>query len=331
MNDFKKKIKISQIKKEYLDYILNYFLFKKWLPLYSKSYKIIIKDIWCNAQCPMCKDWKYKWNLNEIKKNLYITILKIIKDKSKKKKIYILWGEPLLIFEDLIKIIKLWTKYNIKFDFPTNASLLTINKIHQLINAGLDSFTFSIDFPNKKHDKWRNLKWTYEKIIQFTEYLNKININVQWNIVVWKFNFSEIINFNTLLSEISPNKINFINLHDEYEKLDFNKINILWDEELKEINIIFKNLETIFQSIQFNFNWFIKKINKNKLNTKCYLPLNMSSYLINDKWITETMCHYHWEVRNKNKFIYNAINKWCTKCDTTYKYNINKYINDILL
>jgi hypothetical protein len=41
INDLKK----INIKKPFLDYILNYYLFKNKFPLYSRTYKIIIKDI----------------------------------------------------------------------------------------------------------------------------------------------------------------------------------------------------------------------------------------------------------------------------------------------
>lgn len=329
ISQLKNKLKTIKIKEQYLGYVLNYYLFKNNLPLYSKFYKIIIKDIGCNAKCPMCKDWKNKWDLNKIKINLYKVLKNIITDKVKNKKIFILWWEPLIIFDDIVKIIKIWTKYNIKFDFPTNASLLNYKKIDQLINAWLNRFSFSIDFPDEKHDKYRSLDWSFEKIINFTRYLKEKKVEVQWNTVVWKFNFNQISKFPSLFKKISPNIHSFINLGNEYEGLLFNKKNILNEIEIQSLQNqldIIKNKE---KTITFIFNWFINIDELNSIN-KCYIPLSMKSYIIDENNIIDSMCHYHWEVKNNYNFIKEAITNWCNKCKSWLKYNLNNYMDNII-
>lgn len=290
-------------------------------------YKINIWNIWCNAKCPICIDRK-KNNINEniIKKSLYKILLKIIKEKTKYKKVQILWWEPMLIFNDIEKIIKIWTKYWIKFDFPTNASLLTINKIEKLISAWLDNFTFSIDFPDNHHNKWRVLNSAFEKIIEFTKYLKEKNIEVIWNTVIWKFNYKKILEFEKLYKSIYPNIHNFIYIEDNWglsikNMLDKNERN----ETLNYLNIIKNN-----NYIKFAFNWFEQQ---NKKIKKCYIPIKNKEYYIGKNGgiiIYPCYARINIKINNFEDFKKNAINNWCNMCNFSFKDNFNYYMENLI-
>lgn len=308
----------KNIPKEYLYYLINYYFLKYDLWEYFCYYKIIIKDIWCNAKCPICEDWKRKWNTNKIRINLYKALKEILKENAQKKQIQILWWEPILIFEDLLKIIKICKKYKIKIDFPTNASLLNIEKIDKLVNAWLDNFTFSIDFPDIFHDKWRNLEWAFEKIIYFTNYLKQKNIKVQWNTVVWKFNYKNIKDFEKLYIESSPDVHNFIWIENHWWSSLDNLIS------LEEKNNILKNLKEfeIKQNIKINKNWFQEY---NNIFWKCYLVLKNKVFFVSENNIEYWLCHYEKPIDKIKRFKNEALNLWCDKCSSSYKevFNIN--------
>lgn len=308
--------------------ILNYVLIKNWKNPIFRNYKLQIKSIWCNAKCFICDDWKINWNIKAIKKNLNIVFKEILKENIKYKTIQILWWEPLLIFDELIKIIKIWNNYWIKFDFPTNASLLNISKIDKLINFWLDNFTFSIDFPDNYHNNWRILTWSFEKIIEFTKYLKEKWIKIQWNTVIWKFNCNQIEKFSELYKLIYPDIHNFILIEENWW---ISKENFLNKIELEKINVVLYYLEKTFLNIKITKNWFDKNLNKNN-NKLCFVPIKTITYKIEENWYKINPCYFD---TNKNidniwNFINNAITNWCNLCESSYKNNYNNYFLEII-
>jgi organic radical activating enzyme len=67
-------------------------------------------------------------------------ILRKVIDEIKQENIFLksvdlLGGEPILIFDEILKITKSLKEKNINFTFPTNASLLDFEKIDLLLEA----------------------------------------------------------------------------------------------------------------------------------------------------------------------------------------------------
>lgn len=310
--------------------ILNYILIKKWKNPISKVYKIHIKDVWCNARCSFCDDRKIKSDIKFTKEWINNLILKILKEKIKYKLIYLFWWEPLIIYNYLLKIIKLCSKYWIIFDFPTNASLLSIERIDELITSWLTKFTFSIDFPNEKHDLLRKLPWVYKKILLFTNYIKKKWCIVQWNTVVWKFNYTDILDFHKIYENSKPNIHSYINL-----ELNWNESkNFLLNEN--ECKIVKEKLLILRKKnnwIEINIEWFNKYINsKSQKVWKCFVPLIWIHYFIK-RWkkIDFSPCYLSPEkIKNLQYFSNNAINKWCNKCKSSHKDNYNNYMSDLI-
>ncbi|MFH2010680.1 MAG: radical SAM protein [bacterium] len=74
-------------------------------------------------------------------------------------------GEPLLR-RDLIEIVQ---ELRVPNSTPmvvvtTNASLLTRDKYYALKGVGVDEFSISLDFPDKRHDEFRSLPGLFKKI-----------------------------------------------------------------------------------------------------------------------------------------------------------------------
>ena len=110
----------------------------------------------CNLKCRMCNVWK-----NKDKKNLSLEEIKIAANKIQKlgvSHVVITGGEP-LIRKDLPEIISIFSKLNISTRLQTNGLILTEEKLDQLIKAGLDDITISLDtLDDKKQDYICGLK-----------------------------------------------------------------------------------------------------------------------------------------------------------------------------
>jgi len=323
----------------------NYKRLKKWKQILFRKYKIYIKWIWCNAKCPMCNDWKEIWDYKNIISSLYKVIINIIKDPAEKKHIEILWWEPLLIFEDLYKIIYLCNKYNIDIEFPTNWSLLDLKKIHILLKSWLKSFTFSIDYPNENHDKFRKINWSYKKIIEHSKYLKDNKIKVKWNTVIWKHNIKFINDFWKIYNIISPDIHNYIYLED---------INLFSKQNITHIEEIIKDIQKLQKDYTLiSFSLANEKINqkdkeillnskyKEYKNKKCFIPLLNKVYFIDWKWnISISPCSVSYTNTNTNillknekdynNFIKQILNNNCSKCDLKNKSHFNYILNSII-
>lgn len=321
--------------------ILNYFLIQKNLNPIQRNYKIDIKNLWCNARCPMCEDRLCNiTNKDKFIKILYESISHILKDKIKFKNIQILWWEPLIIFDDLLKIISIRKKNNISIDFPTNRSLLTIEKIEKLLLVWLNNFTFSLDFPNTKHNYHRKLNWNFEKIIDFTKYLKNKWVYVQWNTVIWKYNIDYIKNFWEIYNNYTyPNTHNFIEIEEwlwEYNWKFYNE-NHLSDYFKKKADNLIDDLKNFLwkRDIIIIKNWFKKNFlwkSWNNESKKCFIPLKTITYKIYEDNYKIIPCYINtnYDIENLNNFIKDAVNIWCDKCNSSYKENFNIYFLNLI-
>lgn len=302
--------------------LINYLMFQKNKWFIYRNYKIVIKDLGCNAKCPICEDWKNNWDIKKINENLIKAFKEVAKENVKFKSIQILWWEPILIFNSVCKIIEAWTKLWIKFDFPTNAGLLSYYKINKLIKLWLDNFTFSLDFPDEKHDKWRNLEWAFKKICDFTKYIQKKWIKVQWNSVVGKFNLSEIDNFKKLYKNFKPDIHSFIYIEENWWQSKYNKLS---NEEIVKVKEKINSLKA--DNIEIILNWFETFENKKSI---CYVPLKTKKIIVTQEKIYNSLCYYKWEIKNEKAFIKNALENWCDMCEASFKYNYNEMFNKLL-
>ncbi len=332
--------------------LIDFLKIRSWKqPLYRK-YKIFLKYIWCNAQCPMCDDWKENNVNSKTIESLYTIIDSIINEDIQYKSIEILWWEPLLIFEDIVNILRLCSEHKITLDFPTNGSLLDIKKLTTLIELWMKSFTFSLDFPNEKHDSWRNLPGAFSKIIEFTKIIKSYDLSVNWNTVIWKFNMKHIEEFEKLYNNTIPNTHNFIFI--EAINAFWNKNQYLNQEEiLKLINKLQENN----QNIEFIMSWNTLKTSTWKRNQisrapellieeqesspykYCFIPLLNKSYFIQrDGSIEISSCTISYSMKQQvfsneedyQLFISSSLKKWCQLCSQNQNSTFNKEMNSDL-
>ncbi len=72
-------------------------------------------------------------------------------------------GEP-LVYPDVFKVSKYAYSKGILVNFITNGLMLNEETIDEIIDAGINGITISLDGPEKIHDSVRGLKGTFQKI-----------------------------------------------------------------------------------------------------------------------------------------------------------------------
>lgn len=305
-----------------------YLVKNNYNPLF-RLYKISIKWIGCNAKCPVCDDWKNKWNLIKIRKALYTAFQSVLWENVKKKQIYILWWEPLLIIDDLIKMIMIGRKYNIVFSFATNGSLLNKVIADRLINAGLSNITFSLDFPTDQHDHWRGLEGSYKNILKFTEYMKHHGVVVNWNTVVWKFNHTVLSDFEELYRQVHPDIHDYISIEDNG---GVSLLHFLDRSEFKKIMGTLSKIRDRNSAFTINLQGFREEKERLEI-TPCYIPLKNRHYYINNNGDTNIIpCYIEWttKIASLNEFTISAMENWCNKCSGSCKDVYNSYMENLI-
>lgn len=82
-------------------------------------------------------------------------------------------GEPLLRKEMIYGSLKLLTENNIRTSMVTNGILATGDTLTKLEELGLNSIQFSLDGNENSHDRLRNQKGVYKKVLEAIEYVLK--------------------------------------------------------------------------------------------------------------------------------------------------------------
>ncbi len=104
-------------------------------------------------------------------------------------------GEPLLR-EDIIDIVKALKQFG-KLPYEilvTNGALLNEKKYLQLKEAGVDQISISLDFPDQRHDDFRQYPGLYKHLEETVPKLARYGFNdVILNTAITKANFREVI------------------------------------------------------------------------------------------------------------------------------------------
>lgn len=98
----------------------------------------------CNLKCEYCHNLQYSNRADDLTTTEIITFVENMKKKYDIKKVLLTGGEP-LVKKDICYIISKITEMGIKVDMVTNGTLLTIEKLKALEEAGLKRIRISID------------------------------------------------------------------------------------------------------------------------------------------------------------------------------------------
>ena len=145
-------------------------------------------------------------------------------------------GEP-LIRRDLEEIVRAMRRKNRApyIVVTTNAIMLNKKRYESLIDAGVDQFSISLDYPDERHDEFRGHKGLFQHIDKLIRELKGSNGKcITLSCVVQKDNFRDLIKIAELSEEWGVN-VNF----STYTWLRTNDMSYVLDgndlEEFKEI------------------------------------------------------------------------------------------------
>lgn len=220
--------------------VSNYMILKKILSnknVFLESYKegigyspldVELRINWkCNAKCAMCGVSKYflKESNNKRKELNFQEITRLLfqlKDMGCSS-VTLSGGEPTLR-KDLVSIVSYASKIcKLNVSLNTNGFLMTETLLEQLISAGINSITFSLDSPLEDiHDHIRGLRGSYRRITEAIDYINaaakidpKRKVFIFVNCVVLKDNIYSLKEFSGFYERhkfhhlnISPASIN---------------------------------------------------------------------------------------------------------------------------
>ena len=146
---------------------------------------------YCNLRCIMCPNKELK---KEEKGYLDLELFKKIIDEIKDFafEIHLLHRGESLLHPDFFKMIRYAHEAGLTTKFHTNGTLLNEERSYQLIESGLDQFSFSFDgFDKETYEKIRiggNFDKVVSNIIQFLEIKKKLKRKKPFTII-------ELINF----------------------------------------------------------------------------------------------------------------------------------------
>jgi len=160
-------------------------------------------------------------------------------------------GEPLLR-KDVADVVKAIRRPN-KAPYivlTTNARLLTKEKYYELLEAGVDQFSISLDYPDERHDQFRKIRGLYKWIENLIHELHNENEKkITFSCVVQKDNFRELINIAKLVQDWGAH-VNF----STYTWLrTMNKDYMLTKNDLPEFRQIVKELLEMNESNNNSF------------------------------------------------------------------------------
>ena len=95
-------------------------------------------------------------------------------------------GEPLLSYENVLEAANVVSKdFLLPCELQTNGDLLTVDKIEELIVAGIDVFAISINSPLQPEEQQKVMAYIrdYNKVLRWTVLLH--DMNMEFSYVVW--------------------------------------------------------------------------------------------------------------------------------------------------
>jgi len=160
----------------------------------------------CNLRCKSCILYeRHPFEKTEPNINKCLSILKQLNEAGIAF-LFIAGGEPLLR-DDLHIIGKKAKNYGINTTIFTNGTLVTEEKVNQIINS-FDSIVFSIDGLEEENDIIRG-KGMYKKAVNGLKIFRSISKNypVYVNCVINKFNISTLNEFVHKMKSLGVNKV----------------------------------------------------------------------------------------------------------------------------
>ncbi len=241
-------------------------------------------------------------------------------------------GEPLLRkdVEQVIETLKQpdGTPYII---FVTNAALLTVEKYYRLLEIGVDVFSVSLDFPDERHDKFRNLPGLFRHIETLIKEINSGNNNaITLNTVVQSSNYQELLRMAELARKwgvaINFSPYTWLRTNNKGYMIPKNKL-LEFKDIIKKLINFKKKYETIRTSDSFFYDMVEFFENESIPNCRAgerFLVVNPDGTLSPCGLI---ITDYHSWKELKEDF---TKNNTCTFCHTCIRSSTEKPLNNLI-
>ncbi len=215
--------------------------------------------------------------------------------------------------------------------FVTNGSLLTEEKYHTLRRIGVDVYSISLDYPDERHDEFRNIPGLFNHLETLIKRVDTAkNKAITFNSVIHSKNFRDLPRMAELAREWGVT-INF----SPYTWLRTNDKSFLFSqEELPELKAIFEKLIDMkkkYNTIRTTDSFFYDMIEffKNESIPNCragerFLVVNPDGTLSPCGLIIKD---YHSWKELKEKF---TKHNTCTYCHTCIRSSTEKPINNLI-
>jgi MoaA/NifB/PqqE/SkfB family radical SAM enzyme len=151
----------------------------------------------CNLKCIFCVQALGIYDLKEtIKKERWFEITKEICEMGVNEILISGGGEPMMVPDITLGIMKIAKKYGVEGRIITNGTLWKDKHIKEVVEIGWEHMVFSIDGPDAKtHDYLRGVKGAFQKAIRAIKAFNRIKRELKSE--------APILEFNTVLTNVN--------------------------------------------------------------------------------------------------------------------------------
>jgi radical SAM protein with 4Fe4S-binding SPASM domain len=256
---------------------LEHFKNNERLPSFKVKFKLLNR---CNLKCKKCNYWRsnnaYAMDTSVIKEIIYqVSELGCYNIKFS--------GGEVLLREDLAEIIKYTKSTHIEnVNLTTNGTLINARTARELIEAGLDQISISIDSPFElMHDELAGLKGAWERTLNAFRILKRESehsekeLNIILQCVVSRDNLYALKDVVALANTLKVNGLSFLAYNSRYLG---NKDSDLDVNEIMYFNEVFPrviaNAEALGMRITNPAYHVLKgeEMDEYYLNNSCYIP-----------------------------------------------------------
>lgn len=250
---------------------------------------VICPTSMCNFRCVMCsihKEKKQILDFEVIKK----IILDVCRFKLLRPRIHLSgFGDP-LVYSDIVKVMELCRRKNIRWSITTNGYLLE-EYAQELIHNQCTNINLSVHGTPKTHNEIVCVKDAYSKMIKGLDKLqllkqtyNSSKPRVSINCVITSYNINELKEISSNFSKLPVNSITFQHLDFSREDIK-NKASILIDTPDK----VKKVIDFIRYARKTEFPMRINFFPKIKIS-------NLYKYYLDISWPKKLRCVFPWLV-----------------------------------
>lgn len=150
----------------------------------------------CNLQCRHCgSDCQLNEKRDDMPLNDFLRVLDEIEDKMDPCQILVITtgGEPLMR-KDIVDCGRAIKHRGFYWGMVTNGMLLTENKLEELIDAGLDAISVSVDGMKENHNWMRGNELSFDKAVSAVKLVANSSMKLSYDVItcVNKHNIDEL-------------------------------------------------------------------------------------------------------------------------------------------